>query len=126
MPIYEYNCPECQEQVNLFFRTFAEVKTRPAVCPQCGSDTLERVISRVTVVHNVGGGQTSQTSSGSSSSGQDESDPKVLANMMREAGQGRDMGPEFREATTRLEAGETPMSIEKSLRQRMGQKTQTH
>jgi hypothetical protein len=45
---------------------------------------------------------------------------------MREASQGQDFGREFKEVATRLEAGEKPASIEKSLRQRSGQNTETH
>jgi hypothetical protein len=45
---------------------------------------------------------------------------------MREAGQGKDFGGEFKEVTSRLESGEKPASIEKSLRRRVGQKPQAH
>jgi putative FmdB family regulatory protein len=124
MPIYEYNCLDCQEQVSLLFRSFAEVETRPAVCPHCGGSHLERVVSKVAVVHTSGGGQ---VGSGSSNSGAtDQSDPKALAHSMQEASRGKDFGSEFKEVATRLESGEKPAAIEKSLRRRVGQNTQAH
>lgn len=125
MPIYEYYCDDCQDRVPLFFRSFGEVETRPAICPQCGGSNLERVISKVAVVQTGSTGQPSGPVSGSQPAA-DQSDPQSLARAMREAGQGKDFGREFKEVTTRLEVGEKPASIEKSLRQRSGQNTGTH
>jgi hypothetical protein len=45
---------------------------------------------------------------------------------MREAVGGRDMGNEFNEVAARLEKGESPKTVEKSLRKRAGQKRGTH
>ncbi len=125
MPIYEYICHECQEQVNLLFRSFAEAETKPVVCPQCRGNHLERVISKVAVVHAWGGSQAGQAHS-STASALDQSDPKALARSMREASQDKDFGGEFKEVASRLESGEKPASIEKSLRRRAGQKPSVH
>lgn len=125
MPIYEYDCADCEERVPLFFRSFAEVDARPVSCPKCGGSNLARVISKVAVVQTESRGQASRSSSGSQPAA-DQSDPKSLARSMREASQGQDFGREFKEVATRLEAGEKPASIEKSLRQRSGQNTETH
>jgi putative FmdB family regulatory protein len=125
MPLYEYLCHDCQEQVSLFFRSFAEVETKAAICPQCGGGSLERVISKVAVVQAGKGEQTGAVNPSSQSTA-DQSDPKALARLMREAGQGQDFGREFKEVATRLEAGEKPAAIENSLRKRAGQSSQTH
>ncbi len=47
----------------------------------------------------------------------DENDPKSMARAMKKLGSemGEDVGPEFNEAMDRLEAGEDPESVEKSL-----------
>lgn len=124
MPLYEYLCYDCQEQVSLLFRSFAEVETKPAVCPQCGGSSLERVISKVAVVQAGKGEQAGVISPASQSA--DTSDPKALARSMREASQGKNFGREFKEVATRLEAGEKPAAIENSLRKRSGQSSQTH
>ncbi len=49
--------------------------------------------------------------------GLDENDPKSLARFMRKMANetGEDLGPEFNEVVGRLEAGEDPEAIEKSI-----------
>jgi putative FmdB family regulatory protein len=125
MPIYEYFCDDCQEQVNLFFRSFAEVETKKIVCPTCGGTNRSRSISKVAVVRAQTGSQGTQAVSGSLSN-TDKSDPQALARSMRQAGQGKDLGAEFKEVAGRLEAGEKPASVEKSLRRRSGQNSPAH
>jgi putative FmdB family regulatory protein len=41
MPLYEYHCRECDQQVEILVRSSTE---QPA-CPDCGSDELDRLIS---------------------------------------------------------------------------------
>lgn len=50
MPIYQYNCAACERRVELFFRS-AKAATEPS-CPECGSQDLKRVISRVARVRS--------------------------------------------------------------------------
>jgi hypothetical protein len=47
----------------------------------------------------------------------DESDPRSMAKMMRRMGGelGEEMGPEFGEAVDRLESGESPEEIDRSM-----------
>jgi hypothetical protein len=47
----------------------------------------------------------------------DEKDPRSVARMMKRMGSemGEDLGPEFHEAVDRLEAGESPEEVEKSV-----------
>jgi hypothetical protein len=48
----------------------------------------------------------------------DENDPKSIARFMRKMGDqmgGEDLGPEFDEMVNRMEAGESPEDIEKSM-----------
>ncbi len=66
MPIYEYDCADCEERVPIFFRSFAEIDSKPVTCPHCGGSHLERVISKVAVVQAERGGQGSQASSATS------------------------------------------------------------
>ena len=52
MPIYEYRCASCQNKSSFFARSVhAEVD---AVCPHCGSDGMQRVISRVSFKVSAG------------------------------------------------------------------------
>ncbi|RLC66241.1 MAG: hypothetical protein DRI48_05130, partial [Chloroflexi bacterium] len=53
----------------------------------------------------------------------DEDDPKSLGRWMRKMSQevGEDLGPEFDEVVGRLEAGESPEEIEKTMPDLMGE-----
>lgn len=53
----------------------------------------------------------------------DENDPKSMARMMKKLGgeMGEDLGPEFSEMVDRLEAGEDPEEIEKSMGEALGE-----
>jgi hypothetical protein len=52
--------------------------------------------------------------------------PQALAQAMRAAGAGRDMGKDFQEVAGRLEKGESAASVEASLRKRVGEDMQAH
>jgi putative FmdB family regulatory protein len=52
MPIYEYGCPECGHQ----FEITQKISEAPLKkCPECGKETLEKLIS-ATAFHLKGGG----------------------------------------------------------------------
>jgi len=116
MPIYEYGCYDCRKRVNVFFRSFSDVETKEATCPRCGGTHLKRLVSRVAVVRSEES-RLESLADPSSLSGLDENDPKSMARWMRKMSNemGEDMGSEFNEVVDRLEAGEDPESIEKSL-----------
>ena len=52
MPIYEYGCYDCRKRVKIFFRSFVQAETTPAVCPRCGGTNLKRLVSKVSVVRS--------------------------------------------------------------------------
>ena len=115
MPIYEYRCQSCQNRVGLQL-SYAEYGVKTVVCPVCGSKDLRRLIGRVRVAKSED--QRLDTMADPSFlSGVDENDPKSIARAMKKMGQemGEDLPPEFNEVTNRLEAGESPEAIEKSM-----------
>ena len=116
MPIYEYGCYDCRKRVNVFFRSFSEVETKEAACPRCGGTNIKRLISKVAVLRSEES-RLESLADPSSMAGLDENDPKSIARWMRKMGNevGEDMGSEFNEVVDRLEAGEDPESIEKSM-----------
>ncbi len=116
MPIYEYGCYDCRKRVNVFFRSFSEVETKAAACPRCGGNNLKRLISKVAVIRSEESRLESLADPGSLA-GLDENDPKSIARWMRKMSgeMGEDLGSEFDEVVDRLEAGEDPESIEKSM-----------
>ena len=116
MPIYEYRCADCKRRVSIFFRSFSDTD-KDAPCPNCGSANLTRLVSRVATMKSEDARMES-LSDPSAFGDVDEKDPKSMARFMRKMGDqvgGEDLGPEFGEMVDRLEAGENPEDIEKSM-----------
>lgn len=113
MPIYEYRCGGCRRRVSLFVRGFTDPPNN--ACPECGSEELSRLVSRVAVLKS-GESQLEELSDPSAWSGIDENDPRGMAEMMRRMGDsmGEDMGSEFGEMVDRLESGEISDDMEDS------------
>ncbi len=114
MPIYEYRCGNCKRRVSIFVRSFSAVEQ--AHCPNCDSTNLTRLVSKVAALKSE---ESRLESLGDPSNfgDVDENDPRSIARMMRKMGNemGEEMGPEFTEMVDRLEAGENPEEIEKSM-----------
>ena len=113
MPLYEYRCNSCQRRVTLL-RGFSDSSTPR--CPDCDSENLTRLVSLVSVVRSEES-RLESLADPSSLAGLDESDPSSVARWMRKMSQetGEDMGPEFDEMVDRLEGGEDPEEIERSM-----------
>jgi putative FmdB family regulatory protein len=124
MPIYEYRCHDCRRRVSIFWRTFSEAEEGKAtpVCPRCGGANLTRLVSRVRVIRSEDT-RLDDMSDFSDMPDLDENDPKSLGRFMRKmsAEVGEDLGPEFDEVVGRLESGESPEEIEKSMPELMGE-----
>jgi len=115
MPEYEFRCLDCKRTVSLFL-AIAEYESTLPSCPHCGGANLRRKIGRVRVARSEES-RLESLSDPTSWGDVDESDPKSMARMMRRMSQetGEEMGPEFDEAVDRLEAGENPDEVEKSI-----------
>lgn len=116
MPIYEYRCAGCRRRVSIWWKTFGEAEVGQPVCPRCGGTELSRLMSRVAVLRS----EESRLDDMADPAGfgdLDEDDPKSMARWMRRmsAEMGEDLGDEFGEVVDRLEAGESPESIEESM-----------
>lgn len=138
MPIYEYGCQECGEQVTAIFSTVSSAQEAQVVCTRCGSDMLERLVSRVSFrgFSQPGRVEASRTVSSEASarhgapsdqSLHDASSETLARTMQRAAGNGRTKPDEaFREVAGRLANGESAHAIERSLRHRVGEVMETH
>ncbi len=122
MPIYEYRCLDCRRRVSVFWRTFAEAEGGQPACTHCGSQRLTRLISRVRVIRSEES-RLDDLSDMDDFPDIDENDPRSLGRWMRKMSEetGEDLGPEFDEVVGRLEAGENPEEIEKSMPELMGE-----
>ena len=116
MPIYEYGCYDCRKRISVFFRSFSDVQTKQPVCPRCGGANIKRLVSKVAVVRSEES-RLESLADPTNLSGLDENDPKSIGRWMRKMGNemGEDLGSDFNEMVDRLEAGEDPEEIEKSM-----------
>jgi putative FmdB family regulatory protein len=107
VPIYEYRCADCRRRVSLYYQTFSTAEGATPTCPNCGSNNLSRLVSRVFQLKSEDA-QLEDLSDPSSFGDLDENDPKSVARWARKLGQqmGEDLGDDWDEMVDRLEAGE--------------------
>ena len=116
MSIYEYFCRNCRKRVSVFFRTMSAAQSETALCPECASADLHRLMSRVRVLKSDDSRMDNMADPGMLA-GLEHEDPRALASFMRRMSDemGEPMDAEMDEMVGRLEAGESPEEIEKSL-----------
>jgi len=119
MPTYEYRCSQCRRR-NAYTVSGFNPPEAPA-CPACGSTDQKRLIARVAVLRSEES-RLDGLADPASLGGFDEDDPRSVGRMMRRMGaeSGEEMPPEFGEMVDRLEAGESPESIESSMGDQLG------
>lgn len=116
MPIYEYFCLDCRKRVSVFFRTFSEASDANARCPRCEGVQLRRLVSRVAVLKSEES-RLDDLADPSFMAGLENEDPRALAGFMRKMSDemGEPLDAEMSEMVNRLESGESPEEIEKSM-----------
>ena len=90
MPIYEYRCQECSRISGFLVLNLSEPFT--PVCKFCGSQSLDRVLSRIHVRLSEET-RIERLADPAAWSGLDENDPKSMAKMLKKMGQ--EMGEDF-------------------------------
>jgi len=116
MPIYEYGCYDCRKKVSVFFRTMSAAQTQQAVCPRCQGTNIKRLLSKISIMRSEESRMESMADP-SNLVGLDEKDPQSMARWLKKMGSemGEELGPEFNEVVSRLEAGQDPEAIEKAM-----------
>ncbi len=116
MPIYEYYCRSCRKRVSVFFRSIRAASEEEARCPECDGTQLRRLVSRVRVLRSEES-RLEEMADSSLMAGLENEDPRALAHFMRRMSDemGEPLDPEMSEVIDRLEAGEDPESIERSM-----------
>ena len=118
MPLYDYACLDCNHRFDIFL-TYNEYGKRAVTCPQCKSKNVRRRVPRVRVAKSEESRMDSMAGDLSDPAALAglENDPQAMGRMMRKMGSelGEEMPPEFDEVVGRLEKGESPDEIEKSL-----------
>ncbi len=114
MPIYPYRCLDCRKRFEIVM-SYSEYGTIPVVCTSCGSENVQRRISRIRIAKSEDS-RLESLSDLDNFEGLDD-DPRALGQMMRKMSRemGEDIGPEFNEVIDRLEAGQNPEDIEATM-----------
>lgn len=115
MPTYDFICNNCQQRFDVFL-TFAEYGKQPVKCTHCSSKNVRRRMTKVRIAKSEEGRMESMADDFSGFEGL-EDDPKAMGRMMRKMGKemGEDLPPEFDEVVSRLESGQSPEEVEKTL-----------
>lgn len=97
MPIYEYRCKECGAKST--FVTLSIKESFTPKCKKCGSEQVEKIVSRVAVLRSEES-RLESLADPSKLAGLDENDPKSVAHWMKKMGKevGEDMGEDFDQA----------------------------
>lgn len=90
MPIYEFRCQDCRRLSDFLILNLREEFT--PVCKRCGSNAMERVLSRVNVRLSEET-RLERLADPSLWSGLDENDPKSMAKMLKKIGP--ELGEDF-------------------------------
>ena len=114
MPNYVYRCLNCQKQFEVYM-SYSEYEERQVECPHCNSQEIQRRIGRIRFARSEESRLESMVDPSAIEGLED--DPRAMGKMMKQMSQemGEDMGPEFDEVIDRLEAGQSPEDIEKSI-----------
>ena len=116
MPFYDYRCLDCKRRASIYSARFVSSEEMSPACPHCGGTNLRRLIGRVGILRSDES-RADDLADPSALGDLDESDPKSLGRFMRKMSRetGEELGPEFDEVVGRLEAGEKPEDIEKTM-----------
>jgi|SRR5581483_6648853 len=108
MPVYEYRCNACRKVISIFQRRMDTVVA--ARCDRCGGADLQRLMSTFAFRKSAPGSLDEGGIDDAMMDGVDENDPRSVARWARRmSGElGEDMGPEFDDMVSRMEAGEMP------------------
>jgi putative FmdB family regulatory protein len=117
VPIYEYDCSGCRRRVSLLI--LAPSTAPPPSCPRCGSQALQRVMSRFTTVRSEED-RLESLADPSSLGDLDENDPRSVARLMKKMGKefGDELGEDFDSAVDEAmtesageDGGESPPGV---------------
>jgi putative FmdB family regulatory protein len=114
MPTYDYRCKACETEFALFYKTYTAYDTAHKICPNCGSENLSRLITRVSVAQPTR--DYSKMSSTEMLSVFDRGNPQEVGRMFEQVGGGApELGAQYHETTKRLLDGEKPEKVERDL-----------
>jgi putative FmdB family regulatory protein len=113
MPTYDFRCQDCLKKFSIFL-SYQEYDKADIHCSHCGSANVQRKIGKIRIARSEESRLDAFPDTPMPSMG---NNPQDMGRMMRQMSQevGEPMPDEFNEVVGRLERGESPDSIEKSM-----------
>jgi len=109
MPLYEYWCQQCQRKMVLYSPT---VSSDTPSCPQCGNNSLKRLLSTFSVRSKTYKDVYEDILSDPQlTRGMIDDDPRALAEWNRRMSQGEEVAPEYEDMIGKMEKGEMPSEV---------------
>ncbi len=108
MPLYEYWCHHCQRKITLYSAAFSRTAPR---CPQCDSNTLQRLFSTFSVRKTDQSVYEDILGDSQLTRGMLRNDPRALAEWNKRMSRGEKVTPEYEEVVERMEKGEMPTGL---------------
>ena len=119
MPTYEFRCNDTGKSFEVHFKSIADYEAGEITSPFTHSKNVTRIIRRVTVSKSgsVVGMDALMSGDENALNALENADPATLGRSLRAMAEesGEDMGGDFNEVVSRLEAGHSPAEIEASL-----------
>jgi len=114
MPNYDYKCQSCGNRFSLFYKTYADYDSATKICPNCGSEELSRLITRVAIQQPTR--DYGKMNSNEMLSVLQSGNSRQVGEMFNQIG-GADprLGAEYHETTQRLLKGESVEKVERDL-----------
>lgn len=117
MPSYDFRCKKCGTRFTLSYKTIKDYEDATQTCTNCGSESLSRLIERVTIARP--GRDYTRMSSNEMLSVFESGDSRQVGEMFQQVGRGN-LSPEtavpYHDATERLLRGEKMDAVERDLR----------
>ena len=118
MPAYDFICNDCAQRFEIFL-IYSEYGSTPVKCIHCGSTHTRRKMNRIRIKKSDESRVESLTSNLSTPEAMAglENDPQQMGRVFRKMGEelGEDLPPQFDEVVERLEKGQSPDEISKTV-----------
>lgn len=108
MPLYEYWCPGCQRKVMLYVKIASQASP---CCPECGTDTLQRLFSTFSVRKTDSAIYDDILSDSHLTRGMMNNDPRALVEWNSRMSRGEKVAPEYEDMIGKMEKGEMPSEL---------------